>query len=52
MPFFDAVPGRDVRVLEFTGEVGVALQHLGILVGRQACARVWPEVVSWLRARC
>jgi polyhydroxyalkanoate synthase subunit PhaC len=52
IPFFSAMPGRDVRVLEFPGEVGVALQHLGILVGRQAYARVWPEIISWLRARC
>ncbi len=28
------------------------LQHLAILVGRQAYARVWPEIVSWLNARC
>jgi polyhydroxyalkanoate synthase subunit PhaC len=51
MPFFDAMPRRDARVVEFPGEVGVALQHLGILVGRQAHARVWPEIISWLKAR-
>jgi polyhydroxyalkanoate synthase len=52
LPFIDAMPGEDVRVLEYPGEVGVGLQHLGILVGRQAYARVWPEIISWLRARC
>ena len=51
-PFCDAIPGSDVRVLEFPGEFGVGLQHLGILVGRQAYARVWPEIISWLKARC
>ena len=51
-PFIDAMPGEDFRVLEYPGEIGVGLQHLGILVGRQAYARVWPEIVSWLRARC
>ena len=51
-PFFDAMPGADVCVLEFPGEVGVGLQHLGILVGRQAYAQVWPEIISWLKARC
>ena len=51
-PFVDAMSGADVRVLEFPGEVGVGLQHLGILVGRQAYARVWPEIISWLKARC
>lgn len=50
-PFLEAIPGPDVRVLDFPGEVGVALQHLGILVGRQAYARTWPEIISWLKAR-
>jgi polyhydroxyalkanoate synthase subunit PhaC len=51
-PFFDAMPKPDVRLIEYPGEIGVALQHLGILVGRQAHARVWPEIISWLKARC
>jgi polyhydroxyalkanoate synthase len=51
-PFCDAMPGPDVHILEFPGEVGVGLQHLGILVGRKAYARVWPEIISWLEARC
>jgi polyhydroxyalkanoate synthase len=51
LPFIDAMPGQDVRVLEYPGEIGVGLQHLGILVGRQAYARVWPEIISWLNAR-
>jgi polyhydroxyalkanoate synthase len=52
MPFLDAMAGPDIRVLEFPGEIGVGLQHLGFLVGRQAYARVWPEIISWLGARC
>jgi polyhydroxyalkanoate synthase len=24
------------------------LQHLGVLIGRQAHARVWPEIIAWL----
>jgi polyhydroxyalkanoate synthase len=51
LPFIDAMPGQDVRVLEYPGEIGVGLQHLGILVGPQAYARVWPEIISWLHAR-
>jgi poly[(R)-3-hydroxyalkanoate] polymerase subunit PhaC len=50
LPFLDAMPGQDVRVLEYPGEIGVGLQHLGILVGRRAYARVWPEIISWLKA--
>jgi polyhydroxyalkanoate synthase len=51
LPFIDALSGPDVRVLEYPGEVGVGLQHLGILIGRRAYARVWPEIISWVRAR-
>jgi poly[(R)-3-hydroxyalkanoate] polymerase subunit PhaC len=51
LPFIEAIPGQDVRVLDYPGEIGVGLQHLGMLVGRQAYAQVWPEVISWLKAR-
>jgi polyhydroxyalkanoate synthase subunit PhaC len=51
MPFLDAMPGQDVRVVDYPGEIGVGLQHLGILVGRQVYARVWPEIIRWLNAR-
>jgi len=47
-PFVDAIPTKPTRIIEYPGEVGVALQHLGILVGRQAYVRVWPEIISWL----
>jgi polyhydroxyalkanoate synthase len=39
-----------VRLIEYPGEIGVGLQHLGVLIGRQAHARVWPEIISWLKA--
>jgi polyhydroxyalkanoate synthase subunit PhaC len=48
-PFADAMP-KNVRVNEYPGELGVCLQHLGILVGRHAQAHVWPEIVSWLKS--
>jgi poly[(R)-3-hydroxyalkanoate] polymerase subunit PhaC len=47
-PFLDASSAQDVRMIEVTGEVGVCLQHLGILVGRKAHARVWPQIMSWI----
>jgi polyhydroxyalkanoate synthase len=50
-PFVEALPGRDVHVVEYPGEIGVGLQHLGILVGRHAYRQIWPEIMSWLRAR-
>ena len=50
-PFINAMPTKDVRIIECPGELGVCLQHLGILIGRKAHAQVWPEIVSWLKSR-
>lgn len=50
-PLLEAVRGADVQLITYPGEAGVALQHLGILVGREAYARVWPKILSWLDAR-
>jgi polyhydroxyalkanoate synthase len=50
-PFLDAIPIRDVQTIEYSGEVGVCLQHLGILIGRKARAEVWPEIISWIESR-
>ena len=47
-PFADAM---DVQIIEYPGELGVCLQHLGILVGRHAQAHVWPEILSWLKSQ-
>jgi polyhydroxyalkanoate synthase len=49
-PFVQAMPDRAPRVIEYAGETGVGLQHLAILVGRQAYAEIWPEILSWLKA--
>jgi polyhydroxyalkanoate synthase len=49
-PFIAAMPTKDVRLIQYAGELGVCLQHLGILVGRQAHARVWPQIISWLKS--
>ena len=48
-PCIDAMPATGVRIIQYPGEVGVGLQHLGILVGRQARAHVWPEIISWIK---
>jgi polyhydroxyalkanoate synthase len=49
-PFAQAMPGGAARVIEYAGETGVGLQHLAILVGRQAYAHVWPQIMSWIKA--
>jgi polyhydroxyalkanoate synthase subunit PhaC len=48
-PCIDSLPVMDARIIEYKGEFGVGLQHLGILVGRQAHACVWPEIIAWLQ---
>jgi polyhydroxyalkanoate synthase len=50
-PFIDAMPTSDARVIKYPGEAGVCLQHVGILIGRTARARIWPQIVAWLDSR-
>ncbi len=47
-PFVAAMPAG--RVMRYPGEVGVGLQHLGILVGRKAQAEIWPRIIAWMRS--
>ncbi len=49
-PFFEAMPTKNARIIEYPGEAGVGLQHLAILAGRQAYAQVWPQIIEWLGA--
>jgi len=50
-PIRDVLDPDKLRIVEYSGEAGVCLQHLGILVGRQAFARIWPQIVSWMNAQ-
>jgi polyhydroxyalkanoate synthase subunit PhaC len=50
-PFTDAMPSNAVRVIEYPGEIGACLPHLAILVGREARAKVWPEIIAWIKLR-
>lgn len=51
VPFIEGMPIEDKRVMECSREIGVSLQHLAILVGREARARVWPEIIAWIKDR-
>jgi polyhydroxyalkanoate synthase subunit PhaC len=44
----EAVPGLTFEVLEYEGERGPMLQHVGPLVGRLAHKRIWPRIVEWI----
>ncbi len=48
LPFHEAAASPRKLVLHYEGDVGVNLQHVGVLVGRSAHARIWPAVFDWL----
>lgn len=50
LPFHHQAASSDKLLLAYRGDVGVALQHLGALVGRHAHAELWPTIFDWLRA--
>jgi polyhydroxyalkanoate synthase len=50
-PFLDKMPTDDTRIIEHPEEIGVGLQHLGMLAGRASYATVWPQIIAWLKAR-
>ncbi len=49
-PFHEATASADKLLLEYSGDIGVNLQHVGVLVGRNAHARIWPAIFNWLDA--
>ncbi len=38
-----------VQFLEYAGDTGVVMQHVGVLVGRNAHEHLWPRICSWIR---
>ncbi len=40
---------RDPKVFVYVPEIGVALQHVGPLVGRRAHRAIWPRVIDWMK---
>lgn len=51
LAFHEAVKSTDKRVLWYGGDVGVAIQHMGMLAGRNAHRFLWPEIMAWIHAR-
>ena len=43
---------KDVEILEYPGDTGVVMQHVGVLVGPNAHAHLWPRLCAWLASRC
>jgi len=50
LPFHEAAASPAKLLLKYEGDVGVNLQHVGVLVGRSAHARIWPAIFDWLEA--
>lgn len=48
LPFYDAVASRDKQLAWYEGDVGVAIQHVGPLVGQSAHRHLWPGIVGWM----
>jgi polyhydroxyalkanoate synthase subunit PhaC len=48
---FTAKMTTKTQIIQYPGEQGVCLQHLGILVGREAQATIWPDILSWIKSR-
>jgi polyhydroxyalkanoate synthase len=48
VPFHDEAASKDKLLLEYGGDVGVALQHVGVLVGRTAHRDLWPRILDRL----
>lgn len=46
-----AAAATDKTILEYHGDIGVSLQHLGPLIGARAHAELWPKIVRWINER-
>ena len=46
VPVHEAAASPDKLLLEYGGDIGVALQHVGVLVGRTAHRDLWPRILG------
>ncbi|RFA30532.1 hypothetical protein CAI21_05660 [Alkalilimnicola ehrlichii] len=47
-PLQEAISSHSKKMLKYTGDRGVLLQHVGVLVGPNAHRTLWPEIFHWL----
>lgn len=50
LPVLRGAGSPEKMLLYYEGDAGVLLQHVGMLVGRSAHQRLWPEILRWIRA--
>jgi polyhydroxyalkanoate synthase subunit PhaC len=48
VPFHEAAASPRKALLQYHGDIGVAVQHVGVLVGRNAHRKLWPSILRWL----
>jgi polyhydroxyalkanoate synthase len=48
LPFHEAAAAPRKKLLHYRGDVGVGVQHVGVLVGASAHAHTWPAIFDWL----
>ena len=48
LPVHASFAATEKQVLEYGGDTGVVIQHLGVLVGRNAHRILWPRILAWL----
>ena len=46
--FHNAAGSRQKRLLSYEGDTGVALAHVGALMGENAHRILWPQIFAWL----
>jgi polyhydroxyalkanoate synthase len=48
LPALAATSSAQRQVMTYESDAGVALAHVGVLVGAEAHHRLWPEVMGWI----
>lgn len=51
LPVYAAAQSSDKTLLHYEGDVGVSLQHVGVLVGAAAHRHLWPRITRWAGER-
>lgn len=50
VPFLERIGRRDARLFEQAAEAGIGLQHVALLVGPHALAKLWPVIGNWIES--
>jgi polyhydroxyalkanoate synthase len=48
LPFHHAATSPNKKLLHYRGDHGVALQHVGVLIGANAHIALWPQILDWI----